>query len=68
MPTQIRVRSHQDAHVSRLDERGSTMPGRFVGRNKRGDVLPGGEIVSDLQHYRRAITRGELELLEECES
>jgi len=67
MPLQLRVRAVDGASLPSIDEKGYVRPAHFVGINKRGERLPGGEVVRDHQHYRRAINRGELELLEEID-
>ena len=52
---------------SLVDARGIAVRGRFAARDKSGVALPGGELVRDHTHYRRAILRGDIKLVAEQE-
>jgi len=52
---------------SLVDARGIAVRGRFAARDKSGVALPGGELVRDHTHYRRAISRGDITLVAEQE-
>ena len=52
---------------SLVDARGIAVRGRFAARDKSGVALPGGELVRDHTHYRRAILRGDITLVAEQE-
>ena len=52
---------------SLVDARGIAVRGRFAARDKSGVALPGGELVRDHTHYRRAILRGDIRLVAEQE-
>lgn len=53
---------------SLVDARGIAVRGRFAARDKSGVALPGGELVRDHTHYRRAILRGDITLVAEQEN
>lgn len=53
---------------SLVDVRGIAVRGRFAARDKSGVALPGGELVRDHTHYRRAILRGDITLVAEQEN
>lgn len=53
---------------SLVDARGIAVRGRFAARDKSGVALPGGELVRDHTHYRRAILRGDITLVAEQET
>lgn len=57
----LRVRAVGGARPGRIDEHGSTMPGRYYGCDARGTALPHGELVADTFHVRRLIRAGDLE-------
>lgn len=63
----LHVEAVGDARVSLIDQRsGAVVMGRYVARAKKTHApLPEGERVPDHHHYRRAIARGELALVEE---
>lgn len=57
-----------DGRLSTLvDAQGALVRGRFAGRGARAEILDDGELVADHTHYRRAILRGDLELVAEQE-
>lgn len=66
---QLLVAAVGDARVTLLDPRtGAVVMGRYVARShakKNHTPLPDGETVNDHPHYRRAIARGDLQLIEE---
>lgn len=66
---QLLVAAVGDARVTLLDPRtGAVVMGRYVARaNTKNNYapLPDGEAVNDHPHYRRAIARGDLTLIEE---
>ena len=53
---------------SLVDARGIAVRGRFAARDKSGVALPGGELVRDHTHYRRAVLRGDITLVAEQEN
>lgn len=67
MRTTLHVAAVEGALVSPIDERtGAVIVGRFVARHRKTrEALPDGEMLPDHVHYRRAIARGELLLIEE---
>ena len=52
---------------SLVDARGIAVRGRIAARDKSGVALPGGELVRDHSHYRRAILRGDIKHVAEQE-
>tara|TARA_R110000868_G_scaffold11757_2_gene57480 strand:+ start:517 stop:720 length:204 start_codon:yes stop_codon:yes gene_type:complete len=52
---------------SLVDASGHAVRGRFAARDKGGAAMPGGELVRDHTHYRRAILRGDIKLVAEQE-
>ena len=57
--TTLNVRAVGDA---RLPVPGSTSA-RYVGRDRRGEIIPEGVTVPDDSYHRRALSRGEIEAL-----
>lgn len=65
----LRIAAVGDARATLVDPRtGAVVVGRYAARQnakKNHAPLPEGELVDDHTHYRRAIARGDLALLEE---
>jgi hypothetical protein len=60
MPT-LHVRAVEGALVAAYTADGAPLANRYVGRVPGTHaLLPDGETVPDLEHYRRALSRGEL--------
>lgn len=60
----LRIHAVEDRRVMLLDDSGRVRPGRCAGRDVSGAALPEGDLVPDLDHYRRAARRGDLTLEE----
>ena len=52
---------------SLVDASGRAVRGRFAARDRSGVAMPAGELVREHTHYRRAILRGDIELVAEQE-
>ena len=65
---QLRIRAVDDRLHTLLDPTGVVLAGRFAGRDKRRAPLANGELVPDCSHHRRAMLRGDIEILEEVVS
>ena len=61
----LHIEAVDGRRVSLLDDSGRVRPGRCAGRDASGAALPEGEIVPDLDHYRRAARRGDITIVEE---
>ena len=59
----IRVRAVGRAKLLAHDGRGYFIPGRYVGRDRRGEILAEGELVPANSYHTRAVRRGDLELV-----
>jgi hypothetical protein len=64
---QLRIHAVDDRRVALLRDDGHVRQGRYAGRDATGAALPDGELVSDVDHYRRAERRGDL-MIEEVAS
>ncbi len=54
----LRVRAVRDAKLPMPN----SATARFVGRDKRGEIIPAGVDVPDDSYHRRALSRGDIEL------
>ena len=64
MANTLHIRAVGDLLSPYLDDTGRPVPGRYAGRaRKTREALSEGEMVADHPDYRRAINRGELELV-----
>lgn len=61
MQNKIRVRAKGDA---RLPVPGTS--GRFVGRDKKSEILADGVLVTEDAYHLRAVKRGDLEIVSEA--
>ncbi len=61
---QLRIHAVEDRRVMLLRDDGHVRQGRFAGRDPQGAPLAEGEIVPDVDHYRRAARRGDLRIEE----
>ena len=60
----LHIRAVGDLRAAYLDDAGRPVAGRYAGRDRRTfDALPEGEVVPDHVDTRRAIARGDLELV-----
>ena len=60
----LSIRAVGDLRCPYVDAAGRNVPARYAGRaRKTFDALPEGESVPDVEHYRRALARGELALV-----
>lgn len=62
MTAKIRVEAVDDLRVTPCAS-GVLAQGAAVGRDRKGNAIPGGELVEDSAYYRRRIARGELRLV-----
>lgn len=61
----IRVRCSESARLLARDGFGNLIPGRYLGRNRRGEVIAEGVLVEQTSDILRALARGDLERLSE---
>jgi hypothetical protein len=59
----IRVRARGRATLLARDSRGNLIPGRFIGRDRKGEILAEGVAVEATSDVLRALQRGDLELV-----
>lgn len=62
----FRVRAVEGRSLVAIDGDGHPRPGRFIGRDRRGEIIAAGVDVPDDAHHRRALKAGDLELVEEA--
>lgn len=62
----IRVRAVRRAKLIARDARGNLVPGRFIGRDRKGAILAAGELVAQSGEVIRAIARGDLEAVHDA--
>ncbi len=57
---QLRIHAVEGRLVASVGADGRVRPGRYAARDAQGAPLAEGEIVPDLDHYRRSGRRGDL--------
>jgi len=58
---QLRIRAVGDRLLPLVGPDGVGLKGRYAGRDKKGGILPEGELVASSSYYIRAILRGDIE-------
>lgn len=65
--TKLLIKAVENRLQTLVDVHGGIVRGRYAARDRHGAPRPEGELVQDNTHYRRAIMRGDIELVSEQE-